>query len=143
MLFRSPPAKFQEQCIEAIQQKLGLPLIKQSRVKFSNDDQTTRVLCIVSKEYLRLGVTRYWYAFHPAQQQYLEAGATSFVALGCGSVDNIVLIPSKVFLQVLQKMRTTQNADRMYWHVEIFKSGGTFKLLSPGTEGVDVSSYKI
>jgi len=137
------PANYQENCIALIQKKLGLPLIKQGRVKFSNDDQSTRVICVVSKEYQRLGVSRYWYAFHPAQQKYLAAGTTSFVALGCGSADNIILIPIAKFFQLLPKMRTTQNTERTYWHVEIFKDGDIFKLLSPGADGVDVSNYKI
>jgi hypothetical protein len=100
-------------------------------------------LCLVSKEYQQSATARYWYAFHPSQQEFLNESATSFIALGCGSSDQIVLIPSTEFLKYLPVMRTTASGDRFYWHVEIFKKGDKFFLNKPTAEGIDVTQYKM
>jgi hypothetical protein len=138
---QSKPVKYHEACLNRISTQLGVPLVKQGRCTYTNADQSTRVLCIVSKEYKRSGAIRYWYAFHPAQKEFLDEGSKSFIALGCGSADQIVLIPSDVFQKHLSEMRTTESNDRCYWHVEIFKKGGKFLLNKPTSEGIDVTKF--
>jgi hypothetical protein len=140
---QSTPMKYHEECVNRISAHLKVPLIKQGRCTYTNADQSVRVLCIVSKEYQRSGITRYWYAFHPSQQEFLNQGASSFIALGCGSADQIVLIPSGVFQKHLPVMRTTKTGDRFYWHVEIFIKGEQFLLNKSTEEGIDITQYKM
>jgi len=139
----SPPVKYHEECVNKISTHLVSPLIKQGRCTYTNADLSVRVLCIVSKEYQRGGARRYWYAFHPSQQEFLNEGVRSFIALGCGSADQIILIPSIEFQKHLPAMRTTETENRSYWHVEIFEKGGRFLLNRSTEDGIDVTHYKL
>ncbi len=82
---RSTPVDFHEACIERIQRALGKALLKRTRVKFSSPDESTAVVCAVSKEHITAGQPNYWFAFHPHQQDFLDAAAQAYVAFGCGS----------------------------------------------------------
>lgn len=140
---QAAPVKYHEECINLISSQLRIPLIKQGRCTYTNANQSVRVLCIVSKEYQQGQANRYWYAFHPTQQAFLKEGNSSFIALGCGSADQIILIPTDEFFRHLPNMRTTESKDRFYWHVEIFKKGKKFLLNKPTPEGVDVTRFII
>jgi len=137
------PAKFHEECMSLVSRSLEIPLIKQGKSKYSSSNLETRVLCVVSKEYHRSGTLRYWYAFHPSQKDYLEHGSNAYIALGCGDASIVFLIPIKDFVVFLPRMRRTESAERMYWHVEIYKDGNTHRLLSLGKDGVDIGKYRI
>jgi hypothetical protein len=137
----SRPVKFHEACVDRISTHLAEPLVKQGRCTYTNADQKTRVLCIISREYQRSGAIRYWYAFHPSQQKFLNEGVNSFVALGCGSAQHIVLFPSEEFQKHLPKMRTTESRGRYYWHVEIFRQDGRYLLNKPTPEGSDITAF--
>ena len=141
---QSTPVKYHEECVIRISKNLEVPLIKQGRCTYVNADQSIRVLCIVSKKYQRSGAIRYWYAFHPSQQEFLDEGDRSFIALGCGSAEQIVLIPSGEFQKHLPAMRkTTKSESRFYWHVEIFKKEDRFFLNKSTVDGIDVTQYKL
>jgi len=138
---QSSPVKYHKAVVDKVSRHLGVPLIKQGRCTYTNANQTNRLLCIVSKEYQRSGAIRFWYAFHPNQREFLDEGDKSFLALGCGSADQIVLIPFAEFEKHLPKMRTTESGGRYYWHVEIFKKNSKYLLNKATTEGIDVTSY--
>ncbi len=140
---QAAPANFHEQSVNRISKYLSTPLIKQGRCTFTDAAQVVRVLCIVSKEYQRAGAIRYWYAFHPSHKEFLDEGTNSYVALGCGSADHIVLIPNSTFVSQLPQMRTTESNGRFYWHVEIFLKNGNYFLNKPTNEGLDVTSFLI
>jgi hypothetical protein len=135
--------KYHEQCVERVAIHLATPLIKQGRCTYSDAAEKIRILCIVSKEYKRSGVIRYWYAFHPAQKEFLDESNESYIAFGCGSADQIILIPARTFNAQLPRMRTTESDNRFYWHVEIFKKNERFLLNTPTDEGLDITSYLI
>ena len=124
---KAAPVKYHEECIEKIAEKLG-KLVKQGRSTYTSADQSLRVLCIVSKEYQQANAKRYWYAFHPSQQEFLNEGEGSFIAFGCGAPDRIVPMPFADFQAVLPKMRKTEKDERFYWHVEIFNKSGQYFL---------------
>jgi len=140
---KSKPVNFHDAVAEKVSDYLTVPLIRQGRSTYKNADESTKLLCIVSKEYQRSGAIRFWYAFHPYQKDFLEGNEKSYLALGCGSADQIVLIPFTEFNKHIPKMRTTESADRYYWHVEIFKKDGKYLLNKSTSEGIDVSSYLI
>lgn len=140
---QSVPVKYHEECVNKVSERLKLPLIKQGRCTYTTADERIRVLCIVSKKYERGGAIRYWYAFHPNQKDFLDNGNPSYIALGCGTAEQVVLIPSEVFMNHLPSMRTTESSNRYYWHVEIFQKNNQFLLNRPTSEGIDVTEYKI
>ena len=116
---KEKPVSFHEACIKRIETKLEQTVIKRSRTTYSTADETIRVSCAVSKTYERSGQIYYWFAFHPHQKEFLEKSKDSFVAFGCGSENNLLLIPFSKFANWLNDLNTTQDENRFYWHVNI------------------------
>ena len=128
---KTVPAKFHEGCVERVSKHLKIPLIRQGRCTYSNADDSIRALCIVSKDYTRrmvVGVIRYWFAFHPSQQEFLNGSKESFIALGCGSPNQTIVMPIQELEKHLPVMRTTESTSRKYWHIEVFSKDENFFL---------------
>ena len=143
---RRTPVNFNEECFLKVKTKLGLSLVKQSRVSYSNQEKSTALICAVSKEYEQGQYTKFWFAFHPHQQEYLNEFQNSFVAFGCGSPDDTLLIPFKEFEQFLKNCGTTENEERMYWHIVIHFREKKFLIGQPGLgrgSMTDLTKYKI
>jgi hypothetical protein len=113
------PANFHEECILRIQQKLGINFIKQSRISFTTRDKTTGLICTISKPHKQGQHEKFWLAFHPHQNEFLKGVSNPYVAYGCGSPEKLFLIPYKEFEPLIKNFWTTENEDRMYWHVVI------------------------
>ena len=64
-------ANFNDACVEVISQHLGVSLIKQGTIQYASPDKQCRVVCAVSKAYVRSNETAYWYAFHPSQDELI------------------------------------------------------------------------
>jgi hypothetical protein len=140
----SIPATFYEACIDRIQVHSGQSLIKRSRVSYSTPDDSLRLVCVVSKIYERQGAPQYWFAFHPYQKQYLEGVETAFIALGCGSAENVLLIPIRDFVNWLDQMNVTEKDNRFYWHVNIRQENKRlFLLRKKGAARIDLSPYNL
>lgn len=139
------PVSFHEACVARITKVLKQPLIKRSRATFTTADDSTAVLCAVSREHdLPAGIA-YWFAFHPHQKGRLESASQGFVAFGCGSPDKLVMIPFNVFVPWLDGMNQTHREDgRSYWHVQIFDEDGRLILhRKSGEEWPDVTNYLV
>jgi hypothetical protein len=67
----------------------------------------------------------------PHQQDFLKEFQNSFVSFGCGTPDQTFLIPYKEFEPFVKNMWTTQNSERMYWHVVIHYRDGRYLLAQP------------
>ena len=135
---QSSPVKFHEACINRVSSFLNANLIKQGRCSYENPEGNLKVLCLVSKEH---EPSYFWYSFHPNQQEYLGSATKSFVALGCGSANNLALIPWNIFIDYLPTMKKTITPDRYYWHVKIFPRDGKYLLNSPTSAGINITQY--
>lgn len=136
------PVAFHDACISRIQAHLAVPLIKRTRAQYSSPDKTVIVNCAVSKEHNPDSNPNYWFAFHPHQREALQQVTQSFVAFGCGSSKRLLLIPFRVFEQWLDGFWTTQNEDRMYWHVVIYRKDEKYTLhRKKGEKSLDVTKY--
>jgi hypothetical protein len=122
------PVAFHDACVARIQELFTKTLIKRSRATFSSADGSLALICAVSKEHDNRGQSSYWFAFHPHQKEFLESAQDSYVAFGCGSEDNILLIPFTDFAPWLEGMNITRREERFYWHVSIFQENETFVL---------------
>ena len=121
----STPVNFHEACIQRIGKKLGYTLVRRSRATFSTSDEEVAVVCAVSKEHKIPAGKRYWFAFHPHQQETLLNAKMGYVAFGCGSASKLVLIPYKDFAPwVLEMNQTIRDDGKMYWHIHINDKGG-------------------
>ncbi|MBA4317986.1 MAG: hypothetical protein C0412_06260, partial [Flavobacterium sp.] len=140
------PVNFHLECLEKIRNKLQLSLIKQSKISYSNKDKSLGLIIAISKPYKQGQHEKYWFAFHPHQQEFLKEYENSFVAFGCGASEKTFLIPFNEFKPLVKNFWTTQNNDRMYWHVIIHNRDKKYVLQQPRDShngGVDITKYKI
>jgi hypothetical protein len=75
--------KKREDIVGAIAKAKEFSLIKKSRALFWSADHTARIACTVSKRYIKPGSYKYWYAYHPDWNQFLQEGKESYFVLGC------------------------------------------------------------
>ena len=138
------PVSFHEECVNRVQKKLGVSLVKRTRSGYSTPDNKAGLVCSVSKEHSPEKNPNYWFAFHPHQQEFLEQFSAAHVAFGCGSSKQLLLIPYADFEKWLDDSWTTTNEDRMYWHVVVYRKGQKFELrLRKGKKAVDLTRYVI
>jgi hypothetical protein len=138
------PVSFNDACVKVIESYLNVSFVKQSRASYLSSDNNTALICTVSKEYLSGEQTRYWFAFHPHQKEFLEKAEDGYVAFGCGSENNIVLIPIDDFSKWLDAFNITRREDRFYWHIHISSEGSSLVLqLKQGASPIDLDKYRL
>ena len=93
-------------------------LVKRSATLFSDPTKEVRVCCAVSKRY-EGDYQPYWYAFHPAWNEFLAEGKESFFILACMDRDEAFAIPYKWMKDNLKNLNTTDRGDKSYWHVPV------------------------
>ena len=139
---KTSPVAFHEACVKRIEEKLGISLIKRSRAGYSSPDHTVALNCSVSKEHNPTTHPNYWFAFHPHQQELLEKHVSSYVAFGCGTSKRVVFIPYTVFRPWLENTWTTENGDRVYWHIIIHREADKYIFRrKKGTKPIDLTPY--
>ncbi len=121
---REKPVSFNLACVERIGKSLNVELTKQSRVIFGDVDSGLMITCAVSKEYRNAGGLGYWFAFHEHQLQKLSEAPSAYACFGCGSPDQIAILPLAFIKAQLEGMnQTTREDGRLYWHVQIHNEG--------------------
>jgi hypothetical protein len=136
------PTNFRDACAERVQKRLGKPLVKQSAAVYSSPDQKVTVVCINSREYQEGSYVKYWFAFHPHQQELLKTHKGGYVAFGCGSVDSLLLVPAGDFLPWLDMCGKTELEDRFYWHIRITKDAEGFLFrVKKGFKAIELNKY--
>ncbi|WP_369629739.1 MULTISPECIES: hypothetical protein [unclassified Variovorax] len=136
------PVAFQEACVQRVQSNLGMSFVRQSRTGYVSADKLVALSCSASKEHNPDTSPNYWFAFHPHQRAFLKEHSQSYVALGCGSSERLLLIPFTEFETWLDGMGTTANDTRMYWHITIFRKGNSYILRrSKGEEPIDLTRF--
>lgn len=140
------PVNFHDKCLSQIEKKLKVDLVKQGRISYADKNTSTGVICSISKLHKQGQYDKYWFAFHPYQRDFLRTVQNGYVAFGCGTPDDIFLIPFDVFELLIPSLWITDKEDRMYWHVVIHERNGKYLLAQPLLEKgamMDVSEYKI
>jgi hypothetical protein len=136
------PVNFRDACAARVQDHLGQPLVKRSFAVYSSPDEKVLVICINSREYKKATSSGFWFAFHPHQRDMLQNREKSFVALGCGSKDSILLVPAADFVPWLEKCHKTERENRFYWHIRVTKDkDGYVSQVKKGTEPVRLNKF--
>lgn len=139
---RFVPAAFHAACIARVATHLGKNLVRRSRARYSTPDGRVAATCAVSKEYNPDTQPNYWFAFLHHSREFLESAEEAWVAFGCASERQLLLVPYQTFVEWLDGMWTTQNDDRTYWHVVVYREGERFVLHRKKGEGqIDVTEY--
>ena len=113
------PVAFHNDCVDRFATVRNQVLVKRTRNTWTSPDSDTGVVCAVSKAHRRQDRIAYWFAFHPHQKDFLERYADSFLVLGCGSSSQILAIPYEFLKTFLADLWTTEDEDRMYWHIRV------------------------
>lgn len=138
------PVNFRDACAEAVQHRLGTPLVKQSYAVYSSPDTKLTVVCIISREYKKPKNSGFWFAFHPHQRDLVLNDEQSYVALGCGSEKFILLIPGPKFASWLDRFHVTELDGRFYWHVRVDKDKDGFLMrVRKGADTIQLNEYLI
>ena len=126
---RDKPVSFNAAVAARLSEHLEVDLTKQSRITFGDVHAGVTVTCSVSKEYEDPKGAGYWFAFHPHQLEKLEAAERGYAAFGCGSGDQVALLPVDFLKAQLGGMNQTRVDDgRSYWHIQIHREGATWIL---------------
>ncbi len=140
------PVNFHEECLLRIQEKIKINFIKQTRISYTDKDKRTGLICSISKPHKQGQYEKFWFAFHPHQNEFLRTLDNAYIAYGCGSPDNLLLIPYKYFEPLIKNFWTTENEDRMYWHVVIHYRENKYLIAQPEIEKgsmIDVTKYLV
>ena len=137
----SAAASYHQECVERVSAFLGEKFIKQGSISYASADGTDRLICAVSKQYVRSGQSFYWYAFHPSQNEFLADGRRAHVVYGCGSAEKVVLIPFETFLPWVGEMNQSVKGERHYWHVHIHEVGGKLLLALSQGRKLDITEF--
>ncbi len=136
---------FREACGSRVEGALERELRKQSSVLFVSDEKDIAVVCLVSREYRSSSRVRYWFAFRRLQKERLEEAENGYLALGCGSPDDVLLVPIEDFAGFVSGMNQTASDDKNpYWHVVVHREEGQL-VLRPrhGSTRINLSQYLI
>ena len=135
------PVNFRDACAARLARAWNLPLIKRSFAHYSSADESTGVFCLNSREHTRGGQPSYWFALHPHQVDALKKHSTAALALGCGSVDYMIVIPLTALEKWLPKMWKTSRDERWYWHVVVREIKGPKLSLTKPLSPIDLSGF--
>lgn len=142
---RQKPVGFNLACIERIGKHFGVDLAKRSRVVYGEPDTGLLITCAVSKEYPANAGAGYWFAFHQHQLDQLSQSVSAYACFGCGSADQIAILPLEFVRELLDGMYQTMREDgRIYWHIQIHHEGATWILhRRKGFEWPDITSMML
>ena len=126
---RFTPVSFNDACMERVQKYFGRPLVKEGKARWKTADGALAVMCAVSRAYPNAEGEGYWHIFKPHHGKFLEAAATAYVALGCGSPERVLLIPYNEFTPWVEGLGTTVTEKGPYWHLQVYNTGGHMTLV--------------
>lgn len=139
---KEPKVDFRQECIDRLSSKLSLTLLRETPASYVSEDDTLAVVCSISKNHKVSGHDSYWFAFHPSQKDFLQKYPKSYVALGCGAPEHIILLPFQKLVSWLDDFWTTEKEDRNYWHIRVHDGNGVLQLdRKKGMGRLDVTSY--
>jgi hypothetical protein len=108
--------------LESLSARDGVKLIKHSRALYWDADHAYRAVCTLSKRYTKKGQVPYWYAYHPAWDEFLGEGVKGTMVLGCVDLDVAFGIPASTIRQLLAEFNTSTKKDGgQYWHLKVLE----------------------
>lgn len=136
------PVNFRKDCVERLNHHFNDSLIKQTAAIYATPDDQRAVWIGNSRSHDAKNSRGYWFAFHPPQKQLLEQYPEAWACFGCGSADNLILVPLAKLSSWLGMFNQTLLPDRSYWHIRIKCEGGIWTILTrTGFEVIDAGPY--
>ena len=95
--------------VSSLAERDGISLIAHKRAQFWTPDHGVRAACAVSKRYDR--GSKYWYAYHPQWDQFLEAANIGYFVLGCLDKEVAYVLPHAEISGQLSNLNTTTSPE--------------------------------
>jgi hypothetical protein len=113
--------KVKGQIVAAFGQRTGATFIKRSRALLWDASHKTRLVCTISKRYIKKGASPYWFAYHTQWHSFLTEGKAAHLALGCMDLSFAFAIPVNIMSSVVGGLNQTLKDDGEidYWHIHI------------------------
>lgn len=140
------PSSFHSQCVKSINSALDISLYKINRRLYATEDENVGIVVVVSKAYKQGNRNKYWFSYHPYYRDDLEKYNNKYIAFGCGSEKNIILISLSDIENKKIRMNHTSKDDRIYWHIVFFQDQDdrwTWLLSKPELEEAEISDKLI
>lgn len=134
-----------EELVRSLGRRYGEPLIRTTRALYWSKDHQHRAVCTISKRYDKRPAVPYWYAYHPAWDDFLrDATDDGILVLGCMDLPFAFAIPRSVITSVLDKLHTTTTERGRYWHLHISEdTPGNFELVVPRGDYLTLGRFKL
>lgn len=134
---------FQDGCMDVAGRRLKRHFSRRARSFYSASGGHLGALCFVS----RFHETRrmFWYTIYAPQKESAIATPEAYFVLGCGSPDNVLLIPKDKFFPLLDLIPQHSHKDRgKCWHVKILlREGRLIVSGKKGTTPMDLTDFLI
>lgn len=131
-------------CVQHIGYRLNTPLSRSSKAIYRSHDYKTTVVCLTSKGRDTGGRREYWFGLRINHKGALEGVENPYLALGCGSINKILLIPYFDFQKWLGDMSTSGDMRITHWNINVIEKQGNYILrLKPSCQNVDITKYKL
>ena len=143
---REAIAKKRDQLLVTLSDLHSVPFIKNTRATYWDPTHELRAVCAVSKAYPDYGEYRYWYAYHPAWDEFLSGGKNGLIGWACLDLDVAFVMPRQKLYPLLSNMnQTIREEGRSYWHIKILrKADGHYYLHQPlGDDDVPLAPFTI
>src|SRR5258708_3741106 len=99
------------------------------------------MVCLISREYNGNG---YWWTFRSRHQQALKEASRRYLALGCGSADQLLVIPIASWATCLDSLNLVARDGHPRRFIHIRREGKRFSLHGKGgMPDLDVSQYLV
>jgi len=140
---KSISASDYDHCRAIVARKLNVNLRGRNRVLYDSGDKNVGVIFMVSKAYERSkGKKFYWYSVHMKRLGDLDGYRRGYLAFGCGSNGDVVLIPVADFHKIKDFLNVTDAVGRFYWHVHIHVENERHELgTKKGHESMPLDPY--
>jgi len=139
-------SEIRDQIIASVSLTFSEALIKKTRVMYWSPNHEIRAACTISKRHDTQGIVKYWYAYHPSWDAFLNEGKYASLVLGCVDLSLFFLLPLQVIQSTLPNLYSTVNKNGgKYWHLRITEPEADSYFLQIPSSGFDLplSQYQI
>jgi hypothetical protein len=132
-----------DQIVATLAKEMNSSLIKKSRALYWSANHDRRIVCTISKRYVKRN--SYWYAYHPQWDAFLSEASDGRLVLGCMDLAIAFAIPRPTIHSILSDLNTTELDRGIYWHLHIVEvEPGSFELLTPKkSANFELAKFKV
>lgn len=138
---------FASECVNEVEEKLGIKLNKVSRSAYVSTDGKKGYIICVSKAYKQGNREKYWFGYRRNPLEDIKKCEEKYVIYGCRDSREILVVPVDDIEALTASMNySLEDGEISHWHIVFFRdsSGHMTQMLSkPSIEEIDINKYKL